>query len=542
MATPGGIASGGSPGDYLRGHQEPETSFAEYLQTISRRPDASHSDARSEAAGSTDSSRAGIESPVATERNEPPAEDQEEYKTARASGSLSRQSRTGDSGPSGKERSQVSSRDAKGSEESGRSAPGRESGVVSLEGLPEEGLRSLGKSREEGDAREGERDPSRDPSREGLLSALAGLQDPVDPDQSGSRGAAKTQAGEIDRAVSRRGEGSGREGRGAAPRDGVSRNGLARGGADTSDGEGTSAGEKIHPGEDAGDRVGRDHSGDKALQAGAAQEGMAGENRLARGESPARGAVEPLSGAVTERSRNSSGPRDGRVQLPSGEQLATGNERARSRRSGESRDQQGGHQDRDALVREMVVNLSEESAGEDSSPSPEGRDFSVRLDTAVSTQDRGGPSVPEATATLARRLNGSLGDSIVRQAEVMMKDADRAEIRLVIRPPELGRVRIQLQMEQGHIAGRILVDNQSVRQVVEQNLAALERAFAEAGLEMGSLEVSSGDARQQGDQTARGKEDRETGSSRREVAEALGKSVQDAGSYDYGLRRINLVA
>jgi flagellar hook-length control protein FliK len=123
----------------------------------------------------------------------------------------------------------------------------------------------------------------------------------------------------------------------------------------------------------------------------------------------------------------------------------------------------------------------------------------------------------------------------------MLKEADQAEIRLIIRPPELGRVRINMHMENGHIAGKILVDNGSVREAVEQNLAALQRAFEEAGLEVGDFEVSTGDSR---DEAA---DDRATPSHsganrRRNGAGQFAESVEPVVVNDYSHRRINLVA
>ncbi len=148
----------------------------------------------------------------------------------------------------------------------------------------------------------------------------------------------------------------------------------------------------------------------------------------------------------------------------------------------------------------------------------------------------------QAAGTLAKRLNGDLGTSIVRQAKIMLSESDKAEIRLIIRPPELGRVRINLQMENGHIAGRILVDNGSVREVMEQNLPALQRAFAEAGLDVGSFEVSTGDSRQEaGTDDGRNKSN---GNGRRPVegAGAFAESIESIEVNEHGHRRINLVA
>jgi hypothetical protein len=246
--------------------------------------------------------------------------------------------------------------------------------------------------------------------------------------------------------------------------------------------------------------------------------------------------------------------RSGRVRSKSNEAGRAGESRGEVKNGEGAR---GGDETRKRIVADIEVNLREES----------GRDGTLKGDTALSDagDHRGGaaetdsasfltrlehaPNTPtqrqgtaqQAAGTLARRLNGDLGTNIVRQAKVMLKEADQAEIRLIIRPPELGRVRINMHMENGHIAGKILVDNGSVREAVEQNLAALQRAFEEAGLEVGDFEVSTGDSR---DEAA---DDRATPSHsganrRRNGAGQFAESVEPVVVNDYSHRRINLVA
>lgn len=187
----------------------------------------------------------------------------------------------------------------------------------------------------------------------------------------------------------------------------------------------------------------------------------------------------------------------------------------------------------DGPVIELAVDLPQGASAD-----VDGLTTIVRSEGAVgagSAAGNGALSVP--MSALARRLNGDLGQSIVRQAKVILQDSERGEIRLVIRPPELGRIRISLQMEQGHIAGRILVDNQSVREIVQDNLAALERAFAEAGLSLDHLDVSTGDPGRSQEHEG---DDRSNRSRRRH--DAFAGNVPSVVTYDYGQTHINLVA
>jgi flagellar hook-length control protein FliK len=92
--------------------------------------------------------------------------------------------------------------------------------------------------------------------------------------------------------------------------------------------------------------------------------------------------------------------------------------------------------------------------------------------------------------TLAENVNGE----IVRTAHMVVRGSDTGEIRLNLKPETLGNVRIMLQMNDGHIAGQIIVENSSVREVFEQNLASLIKAFTESGLEAGALDVTVADS------------------------------------------------
>ncbi|MFP4549782.1 MAG: flagellar hook-length control protein FliK, partial [Spirochaetales bacterium] len=128
------------------------------------------------------------------------------------------------------------------------------------------------------------------------------------------------------------------------------------------------------------------------------------------------------------------------------------------------------------------------------------------------------PTLNRAADQLSRHLQENLNSEIVRQAKFIVRTNESGEIKLHLRPESLGSVRVALQMQDGHIAGRIIVDNQTVREVFEQNLASLERAFLEQGLETGGLDVMVADSGGQG------REQEETTRSRKSVADR-GRSV-----------------
>jgi len=147
-----------------------------------------------------------------------------------------------------------------------------------------------------------------------------------------------------------------------------------------------------------------------------------------------------------------------------------------------------------------------------------------------STRTLANPTLSRAADQLSRQLNENLNSEIVRQAKFIVRTNDSGEIKLHLRPESLGSVRIALQMQDGHIAGRIIVDNQTVREVFEQNLAALERAFLEQGLESGGLDVtvadSGGHGREHGEAT------RERGATTGRGQTALASAVPTIENYE----------
>jgi flagellar protein FlbC len=109
----------------------------------------------------------------------------------------------------------------------------------------------------------------------------------------------------------------------------------------------------------------------------------------------------------------------------------------------------------------------------------------------ASGSDNGG-SVKDAAAALGKRFEQDLSGKVVKQASIVLKDNKSGEIRLVLHPEKLGKVRIQLQLEDNRIAGRIFVDNTSVRDLFESNLKNLAKAFAEEGFDQTKLDVFVG--------------------------------------------------
>ncbi len=84
------------------------------------------------------------------------------------------------------------------------------------------------------------------------------------------------------------------------------------------------------------------------------------------------------------------------------------------------------------------------------------------------------------------------GQDILSQAKIMFKGGNVGEIKLILNPENLGQVRINLELKDGHIAGTILVENKEVQAAFDEELANLKQAFADGGFDANNLQVAVG--------------------------------------------------
>ncbi|MFP4362320.1 MAG: flagellar hook-length control protein FliK [Spirochaetia bacterium] len=120
--------------------------------------------------------------------------------------------------------------------------------------------------------------------------------------------------------------------------------------------------------------------------------------------------------------------------------------------------------------------------------------------------------VPVAQS-LRNAFEGKTNNRIAKQAGFILKNNDTGEIRLMLKPESLGKVRIRLDMQDNRIAGRIFVENINVREAMEQNLQSLQRAFQEEGFQLESLDVFV-DSEETGSEGSRDEEQNNNGADR----------------------------
>ena len=112
-----------------------------------------------------------------------------------------------------------------------------------------------------------------------------------------------------------------------------------------------------------------------------------------------------------------------------------------------------------------------------------------QFDTSLISSKNGVPSFQSQFIEYLRE-NGNA--NIVKNANIILKENNEGEIRLLMKPESLGYVRIKLMLNDSHIAGRIIVDNPNIKEIFENNIENLIKNFKESGYSSAAIDVSVG--------------------------------------------------
>lgn len=95
------------------------------------------------------------------------------------------------------------------------------------------------------------------------------------------------------------------------------------------------------------------------------------------------------------------------------------------------------------------------------------------------------------SSTVSKANLEALMENITARALVTLRDG-KSEIKMNLVPPELGKMNMKFTFEDGMLAGKIVVSTPEAKMLFDQNLGDLQRALQQAGINMGSLDVSLG--------------------------------------------------
>jgi flagellar hook-length control protein FliK len=80
---------------------------------------------------------------------------------------------------------------------------------------------------------------------------------------------------------------------------------------------------------------------------------------------------------------------------------------------------------------------------------------------------------------------------IVQKAQIMV-GSGLAEMKLELKPENLGKLHLKLEMQGGVLTAKFMAESQQVRELIESNLSQLRQSLADQGLSFGKIEVSVG--------------------------------------------------
>ncbi len=103
------------------------------------------------------------------------------------------------------------------------------------------------------------------------------------------------------------------------------------------------------------------------------------------------------------------------------------------------------------------------------------------------------------SGTLLKMADETIMDHITGKLQMVIRSG-LSDVRIHLRPESLGEVTMRIRMEGGVVLGKIEVQNQQVKEIMERNLPMLKDALAQQNLNTGSFEITinSGHGRQSG--------------------------------------------
>ncbi len=113
----------------------------------------------------------------------------------------------------------------------------------------------------------------------------------------------------------------------------------------------------------------------------------------------------------------------------------------------------------------------------------------VEADIAISKEDGSWGKNESAAESLARKIDSQAGNEIVRGVKVVLKQAESGEIRINLKPDNLGRVRVDIQMDGNRLSGRIFVESAVAREAFQASLEGLQNKLMESGFNAADLEL-----------------------------------------------------
>ena len=103
--------------------------------------------------------------------------------------------------------------------------------------------------------------------------------------------------------------------------------------------------------------------------------------------------------------------------------------------------------------------------------------------------DANGYTKADFSSLLSKEIGNSAGE-FVRSGSLVLKNNGKGSINLILRPEELGNVKINLELSDNQVSGKIVVASKEAYEAFKQNIDNLKEAFIAGGFETNGFELS----------------------------------------------------
>ncbi len=163
-----------------------------------------------------------------------------------------------------------------------------------------------------------------------------------------------------------------------------------------------------------------------------------------------------------------------------------------------------------AALQALAVTALEKASDSNTNPnaalSPFGNVMVPHLGAAESA------SSTAATGTIFERMAQAQAHGVAKQVQLQVQslgDQGGGQVRMILNPPDLGRVDIQLKIHEGMVSGSISATDSAVVEQLARDIQNLRQSFTDAGLKVGEQGISlmlNNNPQQQSSQQGRGEQ------------------------------------
>ena len=143
------------------------------------------------------------------------------------------------------------------------------------------------------------------------------------------------------------------------------------------------------------------------------------------------------------------------------------------------------------LFATMKIILAKDLDGSNESGEDKAGAIPAGVDAASGTSNSILNTAELQTPAPPRTIEESVMNQLTDKVQTAIKTGV-TEIRLLLKPESLGEMRVKLTMDGDKVMGKIYVENQQVKHIVESNLQMLKDSLAQHNLQAGSFDVNVG--------------------------------------------------